>query len=94
MAKERNLSDSSAPNTGERERDDSGAATAGAASVYSPPAPKQQRAVLASGPPEMRFCGRLWQHGQPQPVTPEEWAAMQQRGATKLGFTMTLTEEN
>lgn len=60
--------------------------------VFSPPAPKPLRAVLADGPAEMGFYGRTWTRGQPQPVTPEEWTAMQTRGAKQLGFN--LTEEN
>lgn len=31
------------------------------------------------GPPEIGFSGRHWQRGVAQPVTAEEWAAMQAR---------------
>ena len=68
------------------------AAATETAVVFSPPAPKPLRAVLADGPAEMGFYGRTWTRGQPQPVTPEEWTAMQTRGAKQLGFN--LTEEN
>jgi hypothetical protein len=59
-----------------------------------PPAPTLSVA-LAAGPAEMHFCGRLWQCGQPQSITPEQWHAMQSRGAARLGFTLiTPPEEN
>lgn len=31
------------------------------------------------GPPEIGFCGRQWQRGVAQPVTADEWEAMQAR---------------
>lgn len=33
-----------------------------------------------AGPPSIGFCGRQWQRDVAQPVTPEEWKAMQARG--------------
>ncbi|MBI5920262.1 MAG: hypothetical protein HY847_01285 [Betaproteobacteria bacterium] len=62
------------------------------AAAYIVPASIPSRAVLTDGPPEMNFYGRTWTRGQPQPVTPEEWSAMCERGAKRLGFN--LTEEN
>ncbi len=32
------------------------------------------------GPPQISFAGRNWQRGVAQPVTADEWAAMQARG--------------
>lgn len=51
--------------------------------------PRALQAVTNDGPDEIHFNGRRWQRGQPQPVTAEEWAAMQARGAAPLGFNLT-----
>lgn len=91
MAKERNMHGVSAPETG---TENEAAAETETGVAVAAPAPKIMRVMLSAGPPEMTFCGRLWRHGQAQPVTPEEWSAMQQRGAAQLGFTMNLIEEN
>lgn len=58
-----------------------------------PPAPTFS-ATLAAGPETLRFCGRTWRRGIPQPITAELKAAMLSRGAEGLGFILTTTEEN
>lgn len=50
-------------------------------------------AVLATGPETLRFCGRTWQRGIPQPITADLKAAMLARGAEGIGFTLTTTKE-
>lgn len=38
------------------------------------------RVAYHSGPDEIRFFGRPWQRGKPQPVSYEHWEAMHARG--------------
>lgn len=43
-------------------------------------APTVLSVAYHDGPPEIGFYGRNWQRDIAQPVSPDEWAAMQLRG--------------